>query len=65
MSSSELLSSEDELLAVFDLTSGCFSLVLIGVSSSELLSSEPDKSSELELGLSGFEGNFGALFSLP
>ena len=33
--------------------------------SSELLSSEPDKSSELELGLSGFEGNFGALFSLP
>ena len=33
--------------------------------SSELLSSEPDKSSvELSLGLSGFDGNFGARFSL-
>ena len=40
LSSSELLSSEDELLAVFDFASGCFGLVLRGVSSSELLSSE-------------------------
>ena len=35
-----LLSSEDELLLAFNFASGCFGLVLRGVSSSELLSSE-------------------------
>ena len=39
-SSSELLSSEDELLVDFGFTSGCFDLLVTGVSSSELLSSE-------------------------
>ena len=39
-SSSELLSSEDELLVDFGFSSGCFDLLATGVSSSELLSSE-------------------------